>query len=265
MRSGKAFWGLIILIVGVALLLEPLGILPPGTSVWRFIWPAVLIFLGVWLLVVPLAYRGRKPDTESISIPLGGAADARLRLKHGAGQLSVSSLDSADAFVSGSFGGGVDQIVHMDGGTLRVKLQSPQDNFPVGVPFEGLNWDVKINHGIPVRLDVSSGASETRLDLEDLKLSELNIDTGASSTMVDLPAKAGYTRVHVESGAAAVILRVPAQVAARIQVESGLAGISVDQGRFPRSGSYYESVDYALAANKVDIFVKTGVGSLEVH
>ena len=265
MRAGKVFWGLIILFVGLVLLLEPLGILPPNTNIWRFIWPGVLIFLGVWLLVVPMLFKGKKLETESISIPLGNASDARLRLKHGAGRLDVAALDSADTFLTGEFGGGVDQSVHQDGSSLRVKLRTPSFDFPIGVHFEGLNWLVKLNRNINTRLDIDSGASETNLHLQDLKVTELNIDTGASSTTIDLPSQAGFTRVSVESGAAAVVIRVPENVAARIQVESGLAGISINPSRFPRMGSYYESAGYADAVNKADILVKTGVGSLEVR
>jgi predicted membrane protein len=71
--------------------------------------------------------------------------------------------------------------------------------------------------------------------------------------------------VHVESGAAAVKIRVPQGVAASIQVKSALAGIHVDRTRFPHSATGYASTDYAGAANKVEIFVETGVGSVDIY
>jgi hypothetical protein len=40
--------------------------------------------------------------------------------------------------------------------------------------------------------------------------------------------------------------------------------LDVDTGRFPRSGSVYESPDYAAAANKLDLGVEGGVGSVTV-
>jgi predicted membrane protein len=81
---------------------------------------------------------------------------------------------------------------------------------------------------------------------------------------VNLPIQAGYTRVEVESGAASVTLRVPEDVAARIKASGGLSEISVDQNRFPRTGNGYQSADYDTAANKVDILIETGVGSVKV-
>jgi hypothetical protein len=80
-----------------------------------------------------------------------------------------------------------------------------------------------------------------------------------------LPARAGKIRVKVASGAASVMLRVPEGVAARISVESGLAGISIDQNRFPRSAGGYQSPDFDRAENSADIRIETGVGSVEVR
>lgn len=267
MRSGRMFWGLVILLIGAILLLEPLGLLPEGASVWKFIWPAVIILLGVWMLLVPAFYRGRKLETETLSIPLQGAAEAKMRLKHGAGKLEVSALEDENTLIAGEFDGGVDQSMQMDGGAVRLKLRTPSQMypFPLTVNFAGLNWKVQVNRTIPIRLDVDSGASETLMDLSDLKVTELNLDTGASSTKITLPSKAGHTRVRIESGAASVSLLVPETVAARIYVESGLAGINIDSHRFPRMGKYYESPDYEQAQNKADIRVHTGVGSLDIR
>jgi predicted membrane protein len=128
-----------------------------------------------------------------------------------------------------------------------------------------LDWDFNLNPSVPLILRLETGASESRLSLTDLQVRELHLKTGASSTTIDLPASAGFTRVTVESGAASVKIRVPQSVAAAIQVKSALAGIRVDTSRFPRAGAGYASTDYAEAANKVDIYVETGVGSVEIY
>jgi hypothetical protein len=54
-------------------------------------------------------------------------------------------------------------------------------------------------------------------------------------------------------------------VAARIRVKTGIASVNVDSNRFPRQdGGLYESADYATAANRADITIDTGVGSVEI-
>jgi len=127
-----------------------------------------------------------------------------------------------------------------------------------------LDWDFTLATGLPLFLTLETGASESRLSLTELQVRELRVKTGASSTTVDLPASAGFTRVTVESGAAAVRLRIPGGVAASILVRSALAGVHVDRTRFPQAGGGYRSPDYEQAANKVEILVETGVGSIDI-
>jgi predicted membrane protein len=102
------------------------------------------------------------------------------------------------------------------------------------------------------------------LDLTDLKVIEFVMKTGASTTEITMPANAGYTKAKVESGLGSMKIRFPLGVAGKIRTESGLASVSIDGSRFPRSGSVYISADYDEAENKVDLSLNTGVGSVEV-
>jgi len=139
----------------------------------------------------------------------------------------------------------------------------------IGWPFvymnQGLSWKIALTREIPLQLEVETGASETRLNLQDLLVTEFRIKTGASSSMVTLPAAAGLTRVNVQSGAASVELTLPQGVAGRIHVQSGLAGVNIDQNRFPAAGSGYETPGYETAANKAEITVETGVASITIR
>jgi hypothetical protein len=128
-----------------------------------------------------------------------------------------------------------------------------------------LDWTFGLSRDVPLELRLETGASESRIDLGELKVTDVRLQTGASSTELSLPANAGNTRVHVGAGAASVVVRVPGGVAAQIRSQSGLASVRVDQTRFPRNGSYYQSPDYATAANKVDIYVEVGVGSVDIR
>ncbi len=80
-----------------------------------------------------------------------------------------------------------------------------------------------------------------------------------------MPAQAGLTRARIESGAASVKVRIPDGVAARIYGQMGLGTLDVDSHRFPSRAGVYESSDFATAANRVEIAVEGGVGSVEVR
>lgn len=148
---------------------------------------------------------------------------------------------------------------------LRSKVEMMWMGFPGVNNTHGYEWNLALAGGIPIHLKLETGASESNLDLHDLLVTEVVVSTGASSTGMTLPAQAGTTRVRVSSGAASVRIYLPEGVGGRIRVQSGLAGIRIDPVRFPNNGSTYESAGYESAANKADIFIETGVGSVDIR
>jgi hypothetical protein len=269
MRRGSFFWGSIILLVGLALLVN--NIFPglfQGVGIWNIIWPLVIVGVGVWFLFGQ-TMGARNVETQQISVPLENATDADVHLYHGAGRLNVRATGTPGQLVSGSCVGGAEVNVSHSGPSVRLDLRSKAASYAFGFPnvsgAYGFSWDLVLTPEVPLRLALETGASESSLDLRDLKVTDFELKTGASSTMVTLPAQAGMTRVKVSSGAASVKLFLPEGVAGHIQVQSGLAGINIDQNRFPPVGSGYETPGYATAANKADIFIETGVGSVEIR
>jgi hypothetical protein len=262
--------GLVIILIGLLLLLRALGII--SVSVGGLVGAFVLIGIGAAMLWYFIARPEAAPlDVEETAIPLEGAAEASIRVSHGAGRVSVDASAGPDDLVGGTFGGGLDSRVTREGDRLDVQMRTPAGLLPaVTLPWRwgrgrGLEWTFGLNPSVPISLRVDSGASDMRLDLSELHVTRLRVSTGASSTVMTLPAAAGHTQVDVESGAASVRIRVPEGVGARIRVGGGLSSVSVDSRRFPRSGGVYQSPDYDSAANKADIRVETGVGSISVR
>ncbi len=263
----RLFLGILIVLLGVMLLLNTFGIL--AVNAWQLFWPLVLVLVGIWMLFKPVFLRRGGSGIENIDLPLESATAIRLKLKHGAGRLNLEALPAGNTTaLSGTFVGGVDYDSYMHGNEKKVTLKTPSDIFWDFIPVaghEGLAWDVKLNHDVPLALDISSGASESNLDLSELNLKELQISTGASSTQVVLPVSAGYTRMKVGSGAAAVKIRVPEGVAGRFYIRHGVAGINVDGMRFPFTGNCYETPGFDTCPNRVEAEIETGVGSIEIR
>jgi hypothetical protein len=180
-------------------------------------------------------------------------------VKFGAGELMAGAAAPGN-LVDGRFEGGV---VERTAGPGAVELW--QDT-SFGVPgFDQRSvWLVGFTSEVPLDLSLDTGASRARLDLSTLRLRSLDLRTGASETHVRLPRAAGLSSVRVHAGAAAVTLEVPGGVAARIRSRMAIGSTQVDQNRFPRSPNGYESPDYATAANRVDIDLEGGVGSMRV-
>jgi len=268
MRSNRVFWAVILVGLGFLFLANNLGLM--SLNVWSLFWPGLLILLGIWFLIGTT--RGTSGLVmESGSIDLEGAAKASIVVKHGAGRLSVIGGTESGLLVSGSFANGLDARVKKNGDLLNVVMQPQTPPFPeVIFPWtwmsgRGFEWDFAIARDVPLDLVFEIGAVDAHLDLSEILVKNLALKTGASSTDLKLPAGAGMTHLKVESGMASVKIQIPKGVAARIETQSGLASISVDQSRFPKQNGYYQSGDYETAENKVEIRIETGMGSVEIH
>ena len=265
MRNGSTFWAVVLIGAGILLLLNNLGLLSAlRIDTWELIWPLFLIALGVRLISRVRAKPG-DIEVEAAAIPLDGATSAAIELSHGAGELRLAAGAGMTDLVAGEFGGGLRHTATRRGDRLEVELKMRVE--PVTVlnwSPGGYDWDVRLNPDIPLSLECETGASRSTLDLHGLRVTELKLETGASSTDVVLPAAAGYTRVKIEAGAARVDVRLPGGVAARIQTSAGLASIAVDSTRFPGEDKFFQSPDYESAENKVDIEVETGLGTVSI-
>lgn len=255
------FWPVMLIIAGVVFLLDQFAWFPG--SAWNWILAIGLIWAGVILL-----WPRRRPAVTRVeeSVTLEGAQRAQVTLQHGAGRLVVHGGAAPDQLLAGSFGGGVEKNVQRDGNQAQVVLQLPNQDWEGWLwPAGALDWEIRLNPTVPLALVCKTGATENRLDLETLRVTDVTIKTGASSTELTVPAQAGHTCVNIEAGAASVKIRVPAGVAARVAGLMGLGTINVNAERFPRLGNAYQSADYDTAANRVDIHIQGGVGAVEVN
>ncbi len=243
-RRSSLFWGTILIILAGLLLLRQMGIITG--DIFGYFWPLLIVAFGI-SLIIGYFYRNQSTEGEKVSIPLEGATSAHIKLDHGAGRLTIRSGAASGEIINGTFGNGLSYKSHLEGERLEVKLRTSQQ-FWAWWPGESLDWEIHLNKDIPLSLKIDSGASASILDLSDLKVSDLDIDTGASSTELTLPANAGVTHVDIDTGASSLKVSVPASVAATIRIKSGIASVNVNP-RFPRmGGGLYQSSDFSTSA-----------------
>jgi hypothetical protein len=265
MRNNQLFWGVILLLVGGFLLANEMGIkLPNGMSLMELLWPVALILGGIWVLF-GVFLRG-KVEVENAAIDLQGASSASLKISHGAGELKIHSGANPNELAHGSFAGGLDHKAHRNGDRLEVRMRPAKDvmDFPFFGPRVQLDWDVALNPQVPTSLTLNVGANKSMLDLHDLNLTDLKLETGASDTHVTLPSRGRY-HADFDLGAASLTVTVPDGLSARIRASVGMAEVKVDETRFPRNGSYYQSPDFDSAANSVDMTIDAGAASIKVR
>jgi hypothetical protein len=246
------FGPLLLIGIGTFFLLRDLDVVESD-----FIWPAVLIFVGLAFIVG--AMRKGSIETDSIDIPLSGARRARVRIEHGGGELRMGSLTGTSSSVCQGTVGAVEQKVSRSGDRVDVTLRQRHRSW-----LRGRQFHLDFNPNVEFELDLRTGASESRLDLSDLLVNSLTLKTGASSTRVTAPAR-GHTQATVEAGAASIDFRVPPGVAGRITTDTGLADVNIDTGRFLPSSGGYESPDYSTSVNRLELHIKGGVAEFKVR
>ncbi len=261
MRS-RIFWGSVLIILGLMFLFS----YQAGFSMWRLVWPFAIIVMGGWLLLLPYLYQGVEVPREELSIPLEDTKFLTIKLEHGAGSIQLAGAELPSVLLKGNFVGGVHSHVSSSDGKKHVKLQSSIEflNFlPRFRKDQHLRWDLSINRTVPAKIKMETGASDNYLDLRDSQLKELHLETGASTTEIYLPEKAGRTKIHIESGASTIKIHVPEGVAAKIKI-GGLIGKTIDTKRFKKEGEVYRSDGFAEAENCAEIEIESGVGSITI-
>lgn len=258
--GGGYVWPALLIGVGLVFLLQDLDALPDED----ILLPVIIIAIGIGLALSAISQvRSGGGEMEPVSVPLDGATEARVRLEHGAGSLRVRAGEGL-ALVEGRCAGGVDTDVERSAGRVEARLRG-RAGLPWGGGRErGFEWDLALARHVPIALEVRSGASDSDLDLTNVRLTELQIHTGASKTAVRLPATGRYA-VRAGGGAMSLTLQVPEGVAARIEARGGLSDLKVDERRFPRWGGEWRSADYEAAEHRADIRLDTGAASVEIR
>ncbi|KOS68590.1 hypothetical protein AEA09_08530 [Lysinibacillus contaminans] len=123
-------------------------------------------------------------------------------------------------------------------------------------------WDFKLTDKIPINLSVNTGASMANLDLQGLKIENLDIETGVGDLTVDLRGdwkKSFETNIETGVGQTTVIL--PSKVGVKIKAEKGIGTINV-VGFISKGNDVYVNEAYEDADVILTVDAEVGVGEV---
>ena len=289
---------------GVVLLLQNLDLIGWGfwLEIWRF-WPVLLVAVGVnimlgrrlpWLataIVVALvcgsavwaallAESGRDTVVARISKVLGETSRLDMAIDISFGRLTIDSLPSdspnlVEWSLEAPCGGAATSFNrHGDAATLDVTMD------PGSFACQwGVDWRVSLSRVPDVYIDIDTGASSIELDLTDLRVPVLNVNAGAASVLIKMPADAGPAEAVISAGASSIDVRIPDGVPARILNDSALSSLDVSsrfqslRGAFSEGQTVmrrdpdeiFQSPGYREAENRVSIELNVGVSSVSVY
>ncbi|MFH0913983.1 MAG: DUF5668 domain-containing protein [Chloroflexota bacterium] len=285
-RSGEAavpVWGIFLFFIGIVLLLQTLNLLPWGLwgVLWRF-WPVILILIGLgillrkynfWLVSLALLallfaslgialwqYQSGvspPPTAQGYSQPRDGLERARVEIDLAMGNLSLSGLPAGSA-----------NLVEADtGDTLEARFQRQGSEGTLclerGADFtfwrEGEErWQARLHPGIPLAVRAKMSLGNLNLDLSELRVRELRLETELGNTTVKMPSS-GVLTANIKANLANLEVTVPKGVALRLRAASDLSTLEVDQSRFPQKGDYYQSPDFESTTSRIEMELKANL------
>lgn len=296
MKSGKLFWGLLLLTVGSLFLLTKYDLIISDFSFVWDIWPLLFIFWGamviakntivrpilsgvfgifVAVLLFGLIYNlfsnfdvDFKPDgtitDKFIEEYNPSITKAYLTVNTGAAMINIR--DNSDQLLNGYSSGSLGEYSYsseIDDSTawIRLNLENKHFNF---IRKKIRNYlELNLNSNPVWDLELNIGATKSKLDLSQLKLSDLSVHTGASTTSIRLGDKYELTSVHAEMGVGTLNLEVPENSGCSLSGDMVLTSRDLD-GFVKKGSNRYETENYEDAVNRIDVRVDSGVSSINI-
>jgi DNA-binding MarR family transcriptional regulator len=189
--------------------------------------------------------------------PLPGAS-TRIVAEAGNSRLSLSGHCDPANLYQASFSGPRPEV-RASGGTVSVRYR-----------FRGFlqrrTAEIALNPGIPWTVVLRGGLSDLRADLAALQLQGLDLNGGATSMDVRLPAPHGQVRLLLKGNATSAALSHPGGAALSLDISGNVEKLRFGSRRLGtvRGRTHLETADYGAAIDRYQAVFKGNAGQLSV-
>ena len=255
------YWPVLIIALGLEIMLRGRTII---TSLIGIAFAALIVFgLVSFALKGPLT---KDANSYQIEYDKQGITNVELTIKPLVGNLMIKSGISTDQLMSGEIrvSGNEDLVKESEliNGVQKISLSStgnvmlPSRNIENGFP-----WELSLNSEIPFFLNIEQIFGIQKLLLTDLNIEALDASLVMGTMEVVFPAEE-FLAANLECIIGEMVIKIPEGVDVRIELESGMTGVSLDEG-FNREGDVIYST--GAKTNNVNVLsVNLPIGSLKV-
>ncbi|MDX9757733.1 MAG: DUF5668 domain-containing protein [Bacteroidota bacterium] len=301
MKSGRVFWGTLLVIVGLlGILHNYFDLAISWDALWK-LWPLLLILLGIsaflkdskskWIVIGGIGLLAGVVIFASVQRGCDGVhrivdnidsddatyteqelrqefdstiTHARFHFEGGAGSFEMG--DSTDALAA--------VTVRSSLSPYRLDFEAAGDMPTVHLSMadESVSWHGgKMRNHVVMRLHpdplwdlgIEAGAANIDFDLRRYRIARLDLDAGAASITVRLGNRADSCHVFVETGAASVHLSIPEDVACEVRTESALSSKNI-AGFSTNEDGVYRTDNFDRTDKRMFIHVDSGLSSITV-
>jgi hypothetical protein len=254
--------------------------------------------VGLFLLVVVLlAVTGCGINSVDIGalqsdsevVELGAAEEVTAEIAMGAGRLEIDG--GASDLMEAQFTYNVEEwkpVVSYDvsDGFGRLKVDQPDSReVPLDMGELRYEWDLRFNEAVPIDMEITLGAGDSQLELDNLTLNSLRFEGGAGdvaidlsgSTLRDLDVRMGAGDVAVDlsgkwhqdlaadmkGGLGRATVFLPNDVGVRVTVQGGLG--QVNAAGMNKNGDVYTNDAYGESEVTLEIDIEGGVGEINLE
>lgn len=305
MAVGRVRTGVILILIGLILLLNTTGVLSVSVwEGFLVLWPLLLIAIGIEKIfgatehLKPLAYLSPLIIIGTVAYAVLGTprsdlfSSDRWDISDREQQISVSaSSDITAVTLNLEFGGGRlilrggaagDQILEGQlftrGKQAAVESRSRDGRMTVSLSNEPGSrkhfslgdsnrerWILKANESLPLNLNLDAGAARLRLDLEDLMVEKITMNTGAADVEIAFGSRSPRVECEIDCGAASVDVIIPRGAGLRVRRESAISTFSTGSIDLTDRGGYLESPDFDSRAVQIHLDVEAGVSTFRIR
>jgi hypothetical protein len=230
----------------------------------------------VCILVLVLALGGcyvpspklGKAESLNQKVELAGAESVSVSVTLGVGKLKLAG--GADSLLDARFEYNIPDwkpVVAYNVEDGRGRLTVEQPSRVVGATWPGnvrYDWDLKLNSGVPLELEISMGVGKSDVDLRGLDIRRLNLEAGVGEGSVDLSGpRTNDLDATIKAGVGKLHLVLPADVGVRVKAQAGLGHVESDG--LKADGDAWVNDVWGKTKASVRVEVEGGIGEVELR
>ena len=127
------------------------------------------------------------------------------------------------------------------------------------------NWEIKLTERIPIDLTVYVKTGHADLDLSELKVRILDLETRTSDARIRIGNLADEVSARIESRASKVSLSLPKDMALRVENHSNLSSASFSWFTLKETDDGYETPDFDQATRKLTLYLEGSLTKLKIN
>lgn len=267
------FWPVFIIIFGVSLL--PLNKVLKSVSVIVIILISCLIYCNevngnenTSDEMTSEVLLEEEIETQEFSAPFkDNITEASVEINYGAGVLYLNS-PVAELVKARNMSDKISQNFYLEyeGSHAEILFDVEDDNYQVNNVDEvkSNRFDISLNEAPIYDFELNLGACEMNFDFSEYKVSDIEINSGASNIDIKLGELFDSTRIVISTGVSKIRIGIPSNSGCRVECESVLSLKDFD-GFVKKSSNVYETSNYSSAENNIEIEFEGAMSEIKVY